>query len=202
MKNKDNVKLKVLDAVGSILKTDGFKFLKITKIAQVAGVDKRVIYSQFGSIDNLIEIYIFDHDYWTNTVRKVSDAIHAEMATFSHESLLNFYLEKQYKMLCEDVIQQQIVLWGITEKNDIINKITFEREKVVESLFKFLNDEHPDSLINYRAVYAIIVSGLYHLTLHSSMHKGKFCGIDLDDESGRSEIISALKLINSLIFKY
>jgi len=199
MKNNDTEK-KILNAVGEILKKEGFKSLKVTKIAQTAGVDKKLIYVHFGSMENLIETYIYSHDYWTNIVRKVNDAIHNETSSISLENLFNFYLEKQYKMLTDDVVQQQIILWGISEKNEVIDKIFSEREKVVGSLFELINHQFPSSLVDYKAVYAIIVSGLYHLTLHSKFSNTHFCGVDLESEIGKNSIISAIKLINSLMF--
>lgn len=200
MKNKDNSRKKLLNAVGTVLKDLGFKSLKAEIIAKTAGVDKKLITIYFGSVDNLIETYILEYDYWTNTVRKVNDAIIGD-TEFNIENLLNFYLEKEFEILLEDRIQQQIILWGISEKNDIITKIINNRERVGESIFNLLEERFPDAVFNYRAVYALMVSGIYQLTLHSQVNEGTFCGLNINNLTDRTQIVEALKLINHLIIQ-
>ena len=43
------------DAVGKIIREEGFKGLGINRIAKEAGCDKVLIYRYFGSMDGLIE---------------------------------------------------------------------------------------------------------------------------------------------------
>ncbi|WP_158795940.1 TetR/AcrR family transcriptional regulator [Pedobacter sp. L105] len=199
MQSEKTSKQKLLKAVGTILKNEGFKFLKVTRIAQVACVDKKLVYHHFGTVENLIETFILSHDYWTNLVRKVHQAIDGETESFGLEDLLNFYLEKQYDMLSEDKIQHQIMLWGISEPNAIIQKIIAGREEVGESLFDLINQKCSNPLLNYRGLYAIIISGLCYLSLHSQVNNGTFCGIDLNEKEGKEMITSALKSFNAII---
>lgn len=66
IRDKQKTKQKLLGAVGKILKTKGYSGLMVSKIAAVAGYDKKLIYEYFGSTDKLIDEYIRSQDYWSN----------------------------------------------------------------------------------------------------------------------------------------
>jgi AcrR family transcriptional regulator len=44
-RNKERSKQQFLDAVGNILKTKGYRYLKVNEIAATAGLDKKLIYT-------------------------------------------------------------------------------------------------------------------------------------------------------------
>ena len=64
MKDKENTKRKLIQAVGEVIKAEGFHNLKISKISSKANVDRKLIYRYFGSLNYLIEAYILENDYW------------------------------------------------------------------------------------------------------------------------------------------
>lgn len=49
-------------------------------------------------------------------------------------------------------------------------------------------------------MYAILMGGVYYLTLHAKMQENPFCGIDLLQASGEEEIKKALKQLIDLIY--
>lgn len=65
IRDKEKTKQKLLAAVGKILRVKGYSGLKVSKIAAVAGFDKKLIYEYFGSTDKLIDEYIKSQDYWS-----------------------------------------------------------------------------------------------------------------------------------------
>ncbi|RZK81997.1 MAG: TetR/AcrR family transcriptional regulator, partial [Pedobacter sp.] len=52
----------------------------------------------------------------------------------------------------------------------------------------------------FRAMYAVLMGGVYYLTLHSKMQENPFCGIDLQQASGQEEIKKALKQFIELAY--
>ena len=64
MKDKEQTKRKLIDAVGIIIKSKGFSSVRISKVARQAGVDRKLIYRYFGNMNNLTEAYIIENDYW------------------------------------------------------------------------------------------------------------------------------------------
>lgn len=66
MKNKENTKKKLLDAVGNIIRTEGFSGLGVNKVAKSAKVSKILIYRYFGNFSELLCAYILESDFWKN----------------------------------------------------------------------------------------------------------------------------------------
>ncbi|MCW3170770.1 TetR/AcrR family transcriptional regulator [Chryseobacterium sp. 09-1422] len=56
--DKAKTKKKLLKAVGEILKNKGYTGLMVSKIAKVAGCDKKLIYEYFGDTDKLVNEYL------------------------------------------------------------------------------------------------------------------------------------------------
>ena len=67
MKDRERTEKKILDAVGSIIASDGFEGIGINAVAQQAGVSKMLIYRYFEGLNELISSYLLQKDYWVNT---------------------------------------------------------------------------------------------------------------------------------------
>lgn len=55
---------KLIEAVGTVIKTKGYTGLSATNIAKEAGLSRRLITIYFGTVDSLIETYVRSKDYW------------------------------------------------------------------------------------------------------------------------------------------
>src|SRR5258708_31182456 len=96
MKDKEQTKRKLIQAVGEIIKTEGFSNLKISKIAKKAEVDRKLIYRYFGSLNYLIEAYVVENDYWmifSDQMKKMLD----EHNYNSSQELITAVLQNQFK---------------------------------------------------------------------------------------------------------
>jgi len=47
-----------------IIQSEGYTGLTATKIANAAGLDRRLITLYFGTVDSLVETYVRGKDYW------------------------------------------------------------------------------------------------------------------------------------------
>jgi AcrR family transcriptional regulator len=201
IRNKARTKEKLLDAVGKILKTKGHTALGVNRIAEVAKLDKKLIYVYFGSVDKLIETYVKKQEYWsvlfekssTELVEKAKNEIDANKTT---EELVNlfdyFYSSKE---------MQKIILWEISEKNKALKNIATQREAFAGKLFEFSDSFFTNNDIDFRALMAIQIAGLYHLVLNGKANGTTFCGIDITKEADRKRIEQAINQIQSCIFE-
>lgn len=202
MKNKDkeHTMQKLLEAVGIILKEQGFAGIGVNKVARQAGVDKRLIYRYFGSFDNLITEFISTKDYWLTVVSTTSSKL-SEANNINLNNLVVFLLEKQFDSLYHNRILRQIMLWGISEHDHpSMTKIIRDREKLGQFVLQKIDNHLSKSGVRYRSVAAILIAGISYLTLHAHANNGTYCGIDLNDELGQLEIKNAIRLINELVF--
>ncbi len=189
IRDKEKTKQKLLAAVGKILRTKGYSGLKVSKIAAVAGFDKKLIYEYFGSTDKLIDEYIKSQDYWSKVNQ---DNVEVDMSDGGKE-LSKMAILNQYENLKKNKELQKIILWGLSESKPILKKIADEREEIGEMLFKNIVDPHfKEDAVRYRAIAALLVSGAYYLNLYTAHNASKFCGKDIKTDEGRKEIEKAI----------
>ncbi|MFN4363700.1 TetR/AcrR family transcriptional regulator [Chryseobacterium hispalense] len=189
IRDKEKTKQKLLGAVGKILRTKGYSGLKVSKIAAVAGFDKKLIYEYFGSTEKLIDEYIRSQDYWSEMNQ---DNIEVDISDGGRE-LSKMAILNQYEHIKKNKELQKIILWGLSESKPILKKIADEREDMGEMLFKNIVDPYfMEKSTRYRAIAALLVSGAYYLNLYTAHNASVFCGIDLKSEEGRKEIEKAI----------
>ncbi|SIS76421.1 transcriptional regulator, TetR family [Chryseobacterium piscicola] len=189
IRDKEKTKQKLLGAVGKILKTKGYSGLMVSKIAAVAGYDKKLIYEYFGSTDKLIDEYIKSQDYWSNFSGENDVDLSDGGKKLSKMAMLS-----QFENLKKNKELQKILVWELSESRPVLKKILEEREIIGEELFKNITDPHfGDDSRSYRAMTALMIAGIYHLNLYTAHNGSTFCGIDLKSESGRKEIEAAIE---------
>jgi len=183
IRDKGKTKQRLLDAVGKILKTKGYSGLMVSKIAAVAGCDKKLIYEYFGSTDKLIDEYLKSKDYW-NT----ADEETANVDQVDGNELLKSALLSQYNDLRNNKELQKLILWQLSENRTEIKKLFEQKEKSREALFLKSYQKSEE----YRAIMAVLEAGIYHLSLYASANGSHFCGIDTKSDEGRKKIEKAV----------
>ncbi|MCT2564058.1 TetR/AcrR family transcriptional regulator [Chryseobacterium herbae] len=192
IRNKERSKKKFLDAVGKILKTKGYAGLKVNDIATVAGVDKKMIYTYFGGMNGLIDEYIRSQDYWSNvTTEKMMPDLESGGRLFTEAMLL-----EQYDYVFKNKELQKLLIWRLSEPRKALHNMTNAQEENGESLFKFIIEPHfGEKTQDFRAITAIVISGLYYLNMYSALNGSVFCGIDLSTDEGREKIKKAVSFL-------
>ncbi|HCN49751.1 MAG TPA: TetR/AcrR family transcriptional regulator [Chryseobacterium sp.] len=195
IRNKERSKKKFLDAVGKILKTKGYAGLKVNDIAKTAGVDKKMIYTYFGGMDGLIDEYIRSQDYWikvtTDKIDKIIPNINDGGVGFIKEMLLS-----QFDYVYDNKEAQKLLLWSISEPRKSLRKLIDTQEENGEYIFNNIFEPHfKERSQDFRAVMAIMVSGLYYLNMFSNMNGSIFCGLDMNTDEGRGRIKNAISFL-------
>jgi AcrR family transcriptional regulator len=190
--SKEKSKQKFLAAVGKILKTKGFAGLKVNAIAEAAGLDKKLIYKYFGGTDQLLDTYLSTKDFWSNVKGdRIPKDIRDGGQEFSKE-----LVSAQFDYMFRDKEYQKIILWRLSEQRKSLQRLTTTQEEVGEVILQNITDPFfGDNADMYRAVMAILVSGVYYLNLTTDVNGSIFCGLDLNEESGRAKIEKALHFL-------
>jgi len=161
----------------------------VSKIAAVAGFDKKLIYEYFGSTDKLIDEYIKSQDYWSRF--ELEDD--ADLSDGGKE-LSKMAIVEQFENLKKNKELQKILIWEMSESRPILKKLFDQREEVGEELFKNITDPYfGDKSEKFRAIAAILVAGSYHLNMFTAHNASTFCGIDMKSEDGRQKIKNAIE---------
>lgn len=200
VRNKQRTKENLITALGEVLKKDGFSGLSISRVAEVAKVDRRLIYDYFGSLEGLVKQYLNTNDYWKMSSEEVGDIVETSKAD-AGKTLAYNVLENQFNSLINNEEMRRIITWGLSEKLPILKELDLKREDIGNQVLSEVFDPHFESSDkNFRAMYALLMGGVYYLTLHANMQENPFCGIDLQQSLGQEEIKKALKQLIELAY--
>ncbi|HMR82057.1 MAG TPA: TetR/AcrR family transcriptional regulator [Niabella sp.] len=197
--NKERTKQKCLDAVGKILRTEGFEALNISNIAKAAGVDRKLIYVYFDSLDNLIATYIKNNDYWQSFSDSLQELLTINKKDFGQQ-IAAFIPQLQFEHLLNSREVQKIILWDLSEKNKILKETSLKREKILSSIFQISDPLFNNTEIDFRAIQALIIGGIYYLILQSVSNGSPFCGIDINKNPDKIRINKAIEYLMNIVY--
>ncbi|KEQ29373.1 TetR family transcriptional regulator [Pedobacter antarcticus 4BY] len=192
--DKERSTLKLIEAVGTVIKNEGYTGLTATNIARVAGLNRRLITLYFGTIDNLIETYVRSKDYWITASGNAVELI-KEYTGENTKPILDKLLQNQLDYFFNEEEMQKIVLWQISQSTQIMKDVSEERELLSRDFFKLSDRELEGKDTDLRAVSALLVAGIYYLVLHAKSTDTLFCEIDLNTTEGMVRIKKAISLI-------
>lgn len=195
IRDKSRTKSRFIEAVGKVIEKKGYVALNGPNIAKEAGMHKKLIWTYFGSIDNLVEEYLQQKDFWRVAEKKVVKELQEPAQKIGQHEIYSL-LENQFQSLLNDKLLRKIIHWELEGENEILRKIADQREAFAETLFEDIKQNFSNSqFINLRATLALQIGGLYYLALHAKSNGSTFCGIDINNDVGKEAILNALKHI-------
>ena len=200
IRNKEHTQQKLINAVGAVLKEKGYAGISIPNIIKKAKVDRRLIYTYYGGLDNLVEEYLNSRDYWMTKVAPKVQEIAFKSVHFGEKQIVEI-LHTLYDAVDGSVDLQKMILWQISEYHDKLRALVDNREKLGEPLFKATDADFKDTDINLRAMLAVQIAGIYYLVLHSKSNKSTFCEINLETEEGKNQIKEAIAKMMELVYE-
>lgn len=193
IKDKERTKAKMVQAVGRVISKKGYTGLNASSIAKESGVDKSLVWAYFGSVDNLIEEFITQRDFWKYTAQdSIKELFTSPKIKKEH---INALLQYQLNTLLNDSVLQRIIHWEIGENKSFLRNLADKREEMGEGLFQLFESEYKDAPVNIRAVIALLISGIYYLSLHGKINGSLFCGLDINIEHDKNEISKTIEYI-------
>ncbi|HTN38759.1 MAG TPA: TetR/AcrR family transcriptional regulator [Arachidicoccus sp.] len=180
IRNKERTKNKILDAVGKIIRTEGYKGLIVNRIGKASRLDNKLIYLYFGNVDKLVEMYVKSKDYWNNIPEDLILEVESN-PVLTKESVVSI-MEHQMDYIYNSEEMQKILLWEISEESQLMREVADEREAFGETLFKKSRSNFKNTDVNFRATEAILIGGIYYLVLHARANGSSFCGLDINKD--------------------
>lgn len=195
IKNRNLTEKKIIQAVGETIRTHGYTGLGLNKIARIAGVNKNLIYRYFGTVEELVEIYIRQKDYWLADNQEFSNAFSPDAPQKVMIKAIVSLLQHQFTYFFQEKEMQHLILSEITYDNELLKKLTLLREKIAEPFFESTAKYFNDSSINFRGIMALVHSGIYYLVLQSQRNDATNCGLDITKEEDRKIILDSIDQI-------
>ncbi len=191
LRNKTRTMARMVAAVGKVIQKKGYPGLTAPNIALAAGVDKKLVYTYFGGVDNLIEEYIHQKDFWKPAEKKRIEDLIKKSENINKKEVCEI-LQSQFITLQSDKALQKIIHWELGETNKILRNIANRREEIVEQLFSIIMPDFEKTNIDFRARFALILGGIYYLSLQKNK-ENLVCGINIKGDSGKERIENAIK---------
>jgi AcrR family transcriptional regulator len=201
MKNKERTMQRWLEAVGEVLREKGYSGLTTRNIVDKAGMDRRLISLYFGSVDKLIETYLDSVDYWKLRVSpKLESIIHNNAENFGEEETVSI-LQTLFNEVYDSIDLQRIFSWQINEYHPSLRKLADEREAIGSPLLKLLDPHFENTGLEFRAMMALQLAGIYYMNAHAKVNGSTFCEVDINTEEGKQAVLKALKQLTHIIFE-
>lgn len=189
--DKERKKKQLIDATGAVLRREGYPSLTASKIAKEAGLSRRLIDAHFGSLDQLLDAYVRSKDYWTRPAiasTKIPNAPKEEPSKLLLEQLLI----NQLDYFSSEEEMQQIILWQLSQRSQVMFDIAEEREQFGHAFFEQSDKVFNGTDVDLRAIAGLLVGGVYYMVLHAKKNDSLFCGIDVNSIEGMDRMKKAI----------
>ena len=194
---KEENKKRLIQAVGTILARDGFKNLKINKVAKEAGVDKVLIYRYFGGLSELVVAFSRTATFWPG-VDELLGPDKGAVRNLSAERQFAFFFKSFLRALRRRPMTQMIIVWWASDpKNDIAKQFDEVCMHTAMAFFEQLEKIPVDR--DLTAAVVLLHASIVHL-IEVSQTAGFFGGIDLGTEAGWHRIEEGIDLLTKGIF--
>lgn len=200
IRNKERTRERWLNAVGAVLGEKGFAGLTIRNITEKAGLDRKLISVYFNGLDGLIDEYLNRTDYWMGKVAPRIGTIIGESGRLGQEEVTRI-LHALFDEVSASENLQKMLSWQVGEYQEGLRKVADNREHLGRPMFKMTDDDFKGTDIDFRAIMAIQIAGIYYLTLNARINGSTFCEVDLNKPKGKKAIKNALSKIIELLYR-
>ena len=193
MKSREQTESKILEAVASIVESDGFEKLGINTIALKANVYKMLIYRYFGGLEELVARFIMQKDYWANTDTLI-------LNTHSVGDSIKSMFRNQIEQLRTDVTLRRLCRWELSCHNASIDRLRDKREENGCNLIKVVSRLTGCSNSEVASLASILSASISYLTLIEDQCP-TYNGIALQTDKGWEQIAQGVDMIVDLWIK-
>lgn len=193
MKSREQTESKILEAVASIVESDGFEKLGINTIALKANVSKMLIYRYFGGLEELVARFIMQKDYWANTDTLI-------LNPHSVGDSIKSMFRNQIEQLRNDVTLRRLCRWELSCHNASIDRLRDKREENGCNLIKVVSRLTRCSNSEVASFASILSASISYLTLIEDQCP-TYNGIALQTDKGWEQIAQGVDMIVDLWIK-
>lgn len=198
VKNKDQTKAKILQAVEEVLTEEGYQGLGINRIAKQAGVAKTLIYRYFGGLEGLISAYGETDSFWPS-VDEIRGMSYQEFKELPLRNRCRTIFKNFRMALKKRPHTVAVYAWEMVEHNESIQGLISTRTQSSLNLVKeMMGQDHLEMTGYDHEITALLGAALLHLTIRESL-ASPFAGLDLDDQGTWDRFDAALETLFSAL---
>lgn len=185
-------RVRMLDAVGSVLAKKGFKALDADCVAREAGVLRKDVFMSFGGLKNLVAEFGNSNRFWPSAEELIGDDLENLQSMPAHEIMAEFF--KRYLAALRNRPQTlQILAWEEVGRNQFSEVLEGVRVRTALQFFENMRHDPPED-IDLTALVLIMAGAVNFLAVRSQIHR-TLGGVDLQSEKGWRRIEKTIEKI-------
>lgn len=192
-RSKANLIECINNAAEDQIKKDGFSNVLVTDIIKRAKIEPAVFYNRFENLESFMSEFVKRYDYW------FSDILKDVNSQATNGDNLTAILQHLFQELNNDSIMLELLRWEVANNNNITTRTAMLREIHILPLVTEFEARFKEKDIDIAALTALIIGGLYYLSLHKD--RSPFSGIDINNENGSKRILNAIKYFVDKIYE-
>ena len=179
-------------AAEELIRKNGFSNILVTDIIKQAKIEPIVFYNRFPNLDSFLNEFVKHYDYWfSDILKKIKNPF------LSKQGLIEIFQQLLLE-LNNDSIMLELLRWEVANGNNTTNRTAMLREIHITPLVKEFEKEFNHKGIDIAALTAIIIGGLYYLSLHKD--RSTFSNIDINTKEGFSRILNSIAFFVNKIY--
>ncbi len=169
----------------------GFTNIPLYMITQEAEIDSNVFYRRYSNVNELFARLAHRYDSWINEL--VSPE---ELAELGDRKALIKTLQRGFISLNENVVMQKLMLWELSDSNEVTRHTIAARQKSMQTLIKHYSDISRGMGVDMKSSIIILVAAIYFITMRRNLLNNKEL---MTNQDGR-DILSAIEMMVNLLF--
>ncbi len=197
-RDKDRTKERLIEAVISIIREQGYGEVGVNAVAERAGVSKVLIYRYFGDLDGL---YRAAAEHLDPLQAEAAAQLMSRMESESFEdgstslhSMVRRTILDLHMALKDDELTKNLLIWELANSNSITEAFSRAREetglRLTEQYRQWLEEHGSAPTGDLNALMALVTAGVFYLTLRSDT-VSEYNGVDIGSEEGWKRIADA-----------
>lgn len=191
-RTRENLEKDVQSAVTSLIEEVGFANVTLTAVAQRAKIEASVFYRRYENLDDLFDEYTRKYDYW---LAGITELLPADL---NEEDSLRWIMRNLITALYKNRVMQQLLVWELSEDNEVTRRTATLREKINESLIGLLETRFENSGWDMKVVVSMFIGGIYYLILHRM--RSTFCSVDFNTRKGKERLLETVDQMIRVVF--
>lgn len=171
-------------AIGEIMQTEGPAGLKMSNISKYSGVDKKMLYRDYGTVENLVEAF------WESEDIRFQE-LPVDVATLTKDKLVDLVMaavQKHYLFFTQNKAARSFMIWEITERNKFLSKMNKKSEAVHQVFLDQIKPFLKEKEAKFITVYATIYSSVNSFVLRTKNIPGSHYGFNAGNEERRKQL--------------
>ncbi len=191
-RSKADIENSIKQAAKNIILKKGFSGMTVLDIIKNAKIEPITFYTRYRNLEEFYDWFVREYDYWFGDMLKMSHD-----KAYNKERYVEIFANL-FECLKEDSIMLELLRWEVNDANTITKRSAMNREIQTLPLTGIYESQFSDSDIDFVAISALLIAGIYYLNLHRKC--SPFCGIDISTQEGRTRLLNAIKGLSDKLF--